>query len=87
VPQEITGSADGALFYDDAGGEPLGVRVSNLPHWRQIHLYRRVPQSGQIAVTVALTGIGTAYFDDIRIEPLIPGEREAAVLPAGGMRK
>ena len=23
VPQEITGSADGVLFYDDAGGEPL----------------------------------------------------------------
>jgi hypothetical protein len=87
VPQEITGSADGALFYDDAGGEPLGVRVSVLPHWKQFHLYRRVPQSGQIAVTVALTGIGTAYFDDIRIEPLIPAEREAAILPAGGMRR
>ena len=43
VPNDITGSADGVLFYDDAGGEPLGVRVSHLPHWKQFHLYRRVP--------------------------------------------
>ena len=28
-----------------------------------------VPASGQIKVTLALTGIGAAYFDDIRIEP------------------
>ncbi|HVL11803.1 MAG TPA: hypothetical protein VM529_04530 [Gemmata sp.] len=78
VPQEIVGSADGVLLYDDAGGEPLGVRVSHLPHWKQFHLYRRVPASGQISVTAALTGVGTAYFDDIRIEPLI------ANVPAAG---
>ncbi len=74
IPTEISGSADGVLFYDDAGGEPLGVRLSILPRWKQFHLYRRVPASGQISVTVALTGVGSAYFDDIRIEPMVPVE-------------
>jgi len=73
IPREISGSADGVLFYDDAGGEPLSVRLSVQPKWKQYHLYRRVPASGQISVTVALTGVGAAYFDDIRIEPMVPG--------------
>jgi hypothetical protein len=90
VPQEIAASPDGVLFYDDAGGEPLAVRVTSVPHWRQFHLYRRVPPSGQIAVTLALTGAGVAYFDDIRIEPLLmsaPSSTPAeyrSVFPAGG---
>jgi len=92
VPAEITGSPDGALFYDDAGGEPLAVRVTSLPSWKQFHLYRRVPVSGQISVTLALTGVGVALFDDIRIEPLLPAETAAAadyrsVFPAGGAPK
>ena len=31
-----------------------------------------MPDSGLISVTLALTGIGTVYFDDIRIEPEVP---------------
>lgn len=79
VPGEISGTADGVLFYDDAGGEPLAVRVRDTRYksepsgsWKHYHLYRRVPASGQISVTMALTGIGVAYFDNIRIEPLYP---------------
>jgi hypothetical protein len=34
-------------------------------------LYRRAPSSGEVSVTLALTGIGTAQFDDVRIEPLL----------------
>jgi hypothetical protein len=82
VPQAVTGSADGVLFYDDVGGEPLGIRVSHLQHWRQFHLYRRVPASGRIGITAALTGVGAAYFDDIRIEPLYPAAAPPGA-PAG----
>ena len=66
------GTADGLLLYDSAGGEPLAYRLTGATGWAQIFLYRRVPASGTINVTVALTGIGSAYFDDIRIEPLVP---------------
>ena len=86
VPGAITGTADGALFYDDAGGEPLAVRVLGTGTWKQYHLYRRVPASGQISVTLALTGIGVAYFDDIRIEPLVGRAAGGAVVPAGYSR-
>lgn len=70
VPEPIIGSPDGALLYDSAGGEPLAVRVSQSFVWKQFILYRTVPDSGVIHVTMAITGLGTAYFDDVRIEPL-----------------
>ncbi|HZT82133.1 MAG TPA: hypothetical protein VFA26_18040 [Gemmataceae bacterium] len=74
IPKKIGASADGALLYDSAGGEPLAVRLTDeVKDWKKFTLYRRVPASGQIHVTMALTGLGTVYFDDVRIEPLTPG--------------
>jgi hypothetical protein len=61
---------DGALFYDTAGGEPLAIRLTDATKWKKYTLYRKVPASGQIGVTLALTGLGAVYFDDVRIEPL-----------------
>jgi hypothetical protein len=72
IPRKIAGTVDGVLFYDSAGGEPLAIRLQEPMPWRQFTLYRWVPSSGQISVTLALTGIGQAYFDDIRIEPMMP---------------
>ena len=79
LPDPIQLSADGALLFDSAGGEPLAIRLTAATRakdtdpvdWRHFTLYRRVPASGVMNVTVALTGIGRAAFDDIRIEPLI----------------
>jgi hypothetical protein len=71
IPGGITTSVDGVLFYDSAGGEPLAVRQTDGMPWRKFTLYRWVPQSGTINVTLALTGLGTVYFDDVRIEPLM----------------
>ena len=84
VPAPITASADGALFYDSAGGEPLAVRLNGPTAWRKFMVYRRVPASGTINVTVALTGLGTVYFDDLQIEPLLPGEGRALASAADG---
>ncbi|MCI0683183.1 MAG: hypothetical protein L0Y71_13865 [Gemmataceae bacterium] len=78
VPTPITASADGALFYDNIGGEPLAVRISEPTPWKKFTLYRRVPASGTVQVTLALTGLGTVYFDDVRIEPLVPGVGSSA---------
>jgi hypothetical protein len=70
IPNTIRASADGALFYDSASGEAFAVRLNDPTPWKQFTLYRRVPASGTMQVTLALTGIGTVFFDDIRIEPL-----------------
>jgi hypothetical protein len=74
VPTPILSTADGLVVYDDAGGESLSVRLTHAPKWKQYHLYRRVPPTGEIRVTAALTGVGTAYVDDVRIEPLGTGK-------------
>lgn len=78
IPEAITASADGAVFYDSIGGEPLGVRLTEPTPWKKFTLYRRVPSTGTMQVTLALTGIGTVYFDDVRIEPLVQGAATTA---------
>ncbi len=80
IVSRIHGSADGAMLYDSVGGEELAVRLTEPTQWKRVTLYRRVPSSGTVNVTVALSGLGTAYFDDIRVEPLIPGS--GTVTPA-----
>jgi hypothetical protein len=75
IPEPIKASVDGALFFDSIGGEPLAVRLTEKTEkWKQFTLVRRVPDSGLVSVTMALTGLGTVYFDDVRIEPLFPGQ-------------
>jgi hypothetical protein len=81
IPAPITASPDGALLYDSAGSEALAIRLTEPTQWKKFTVYRRVPVSGTINVTVALTGIGTVYFDDIRIQPRIPA---GGVIQAGG---
>jgi hypothetical protein len=71
IPKTIEASADGALIFDTAGGEPLGVRlVDATPVWKKFVLFRQVPATGVVQITAALTGVGTVYFDDLTIEPL-----------------
>ncbi len=65
-------SPDALLVYDSSGGEPLGVRLNYAPRWERRTLYRRVPDTGKLSVTFALTGTGEAYIDDVSIEPLVP---------------
>lgn len=72
IPAEITASPDGAMIYDSAGGEALAIRLTDATPWKKLTVYRRVPASGSINVTLAMTGVGKVYFDDIRIEPLVP---------------
>src|SRR5262249_52840591 len=74
IPDGISASPDGGLPYDSAGGEPLAVRLTGrVPKGKKFPCYRRVPASGSIDVPLALPGLGKAYSDDVRIEPLAPG--------------
>lgn len=71
VPATLKASADGALMYDSAAGEPLAIRISETQgKWKRFSTFRYVPPSGEIQVTLALTGLGKVYFDDVKIEPL-----------------
>jgi hypothetical protein len=84
IPAGTSGSPDGALFYDSAGGEPLAVRLTATAKndWQRVTLYRRVPANGTIQVTLALTSLGVVLFDDVRVEPLVAGAAPAAPVTA-----
>jgi hypothetical protein len=72
IAQPLRGSADGLLIYDSAGGESLGVRATDITQgWKQFRLYRRVPDSGTIWVSMVLTAMGQAFIDDLKIEPYL----------------
>jgi hypothetical protein len=77
IPQSIVGSVDGAMMYDSVGGEPLAIRLTDASDWKQFTLYRKVPASGKVSVTLAMTGLGSALFDDVRIEPMVAGQAPA----------
>jgi hypothetical protein len=85
LPGTIKASTDGAMFFDSAGGEPLAMRLveSTGNKWKKVTLYRKVPPSGKLYVTMALSGIGTVYFDDVRIEPLVAGAATTARARSG----
>jgi hypothetical protein len=87
IPSAITGCPDGALLYDSACGEELGVRLTTTKDWKKFTLYRKVPAAGALSVTVALTGLGTVYFDDLRIESLSPGATNVVLRPQVGAEK
>ncbi len=75
IPEKIQASADGVLFYESIGGEPLAIRLTEQTPWKKLSLYRRVPADGKVRATLALSGLGTAYFDDIQIRPLMSSSR------------
>jgi hypothetical protein len=75
IPEPIRGSVDGMLFFDSAAGEPLAVRLTAATPWRKITFFRQAPPTGTIAVSLALTGLGKVYVDDVRIEPLLPASQ------------
>jgi hypothetical protein len=79
IPAPITGSTDGAEIFDSVGGDGLSVRVPAPTPWRRFSVFRRVPASGALSVTLRLSGLGTVYFDDVRIEPLTAAGSTAAV--------
>lgn len=68
VRQAITGSVDGLLILDSLSGEALAERIDRTEGWKEFTLYRAAPVTGRLAVTFALTGLGEAWIDDVRVE-------------------
>lgn len=71
MPRAITSGSKGLIVRDSLGGELLQFRTTEaITDWREVVLYRRVPEDGEISVLLGLAGQGIAYFDDLRIEVL-----------------
>ena len=77
VPEPITGSLDGLLIVESFGREPLAERIGVTSGWREFTLYRAAPAAGELSVTLAMTGQGEAWIDDVTIELIAPPGRDA----------
>jgi hypothetical protein len=85
IPAAVTGSVDGLLIIDSLSGEALAERIGQTDGWRQFTLYRVAPESGQMTVTFALSGLGEVWLDDVGIYYLQPPQAGAFTqLPAAG---
>ncbi len=82
IPKAITGSVDGLMVVDSLTGEEMALRLDKTAGWREFTTYRVVPQSGPMALTFVLTGLGEVRLDDVTIEVMEPGF--GATAPASG---
>lgn len=81
VAEPIKGSVDGLLVFDSIGGPALAERVGKTNAWQRLVLYRIVPAdtTEPLVVTFALSGLGEARIDDVRIRVI---DRAAGGTPA-----
>ncbi|MBS0208892.1 MAG: hypothetical protein JSS27_08060 [Planctomycetes bacterium] len=68
VPGAIGGSYDGVMIYDSQTGPALAERIDQTARWQQFVLLRAARYSGPLTITIALTGTGEAWIDDVMIE-------------------
>ncbi len=78
IPEPITGSLDGLLVIESLGREPLAERIGITSGWREFTLYRAAAAAGDLTVTLALTGVGDAWIDDVTVEFIAPAPRRQA---------
>jgi len=71
-PRQLAATTEGLLVFDSVGGPDLGDRIRLTQGWREFTLYRAVPQTGELTVTFALTGLGEVSIDDLAVSLLEP---------------
>ena len=81
IPRPLSGSVDGLVIYDSAGGPAGALRFGETSGWQEFTLVRAATGGGPLSVTFEMTGIGEAWIDDVSIEPLLPNTRPEAVPP------
>jgi hypothetical protein len=61
---------DGLEIVDSLGGPELALNVRKTAGWQPFQLLRAVPESTELRVTFALTGLGTAHVDGVMVREL-----------------
>ncbi len=67
VPQELIGTIDGVQIIDSLGGPGMALRIDHAPSWQPFRLLRVATTDTQLTVTIALSGLGKAQFDDVAL--------------------
>lgn len=63
----LRGSIEGITIIDSLGGPSLAERITRSDQWEEFSLYRGVSADGNLNITFALTGLGTAYVDEVTV--------------------
>ncbi len=59
----------GVILRDSIGGEALQFSTTDgFTKYTKLLLYRRVPEDGDLTVTIGLAGYGRVFFNDLRVE-------------------
>jgi hypothetical protein len=73
VPAPIVGGAKGLQVVDSLGGQELALHVGETDEWRPFRLLRAASQTGQMTLTFALDGLGTAWVDAVMVRAVDKG--------------
>ena len=65
------------MISDNLGGPSLAERIPATNGWQEFTIYRGVEKSGEVTVTAAMTGVGTAMVDEITIRTMDLPNRQA----------
>ena len=73
LPQPLKCTVDGLKISDVQSGDVLARRVTKTLGWQPIVMFRTADSEGKIQLCFELTGIGTAYIDNVKIIRIVPG--------------
>ncbi len=68
IREPIAGSLEGLMIRESLGGDVLSLRfVEPSPEWKPFRMIRAVEQPDHLTISFALTGLGEAWLDDLRV--------------------
>jgi hypothetical protein len=70
IDTPIAGNINGLEIADSLGGPELALALRKTTGWQPFRMIRAAPHSGELRLTFALAGIGTASVDGVMIRPL-----------------
>lgn len=70
----IQGSLEGLTIIDSLGGASLAERITRPGQWQEFSLYRGAAADGNLNITFALTGLGTALIDEVTVRIADPNQ-------------
>lgn len=74
-------TSEGAVLYDSIGGPATALRWRDPQEWKHFEILREVPESGELNITIALTGIGEVLIDDLQVQAYEPETETAESTP------
>jgi hypothetical protein len=77
---------DGLQIVDSLGGPDLALTIRQTNGWERFQIICAVPESTDLRLTFALSGVGTAQLDAVMVRPLEqpPAQRLPVLNPANG---